>query len=91
MNTATCRCGRAIVHPRKHTLPPSFLNDPARRWRVRVFDLDPILRSSSRPIRPIAGLGDDTFEPHGAGVLEDRLALGAGKMLGQSDAVRAGW
>ena len=51
------------------------LNQPCRGRRVRVFDLDPIRRPPG-PIRPIAALGDDAFEPHGAGVPEYRLAVG---------------
>src|SRR5262249_38857373 len=37
---------------RSATRPGSPLHDPARRWRVRVLDFDPI-RRPSRPIRPV--------------------------------------
>ena len=60
----------------------SPLDDPARRRRVRVLDLDPI-GGAPRSIRPIAALGDDAFEPHGAGVAEDRVAVSRGKVLRQ--------
>ena len=50
------------------------LNQPCRGRRVRVFDLDPIRRAPG-PIRLIPSLGDNAFEPHGAGVAERGLAV----------------
>jgi hypothetical protein len=53
---------------------PSALNQSDRSRRIRVLDLDPVRRAPGA-IRPIAALRDDAFEPHDAGVSEQRRSV----------------
>jgi hypothetical protein len=57
-----------------------ILDHPDRGRCILVLDLDPI-GTPPGAIGPVAALGDDAFEPHGARVLEERVAVGRGKVL----------
>src|SRR5215471_8880718 len=87
-----CRCGRRNVSASSLSssppLPaPIFLCLALHRWRFRVLELQPILRSAGAVARA-EPLRDDAFEAHLTGVPEYALAI-VGEVLVQAQARKA--
>ena len=61
---------------------------PGGGRRIWVLDLDPI-GAPAGPVRPVAALGDDAFEPDGARMLEHRRAVAALEVFGYPEPLTA--
>src|SRR5262249_53229691 len=75
---------RSAPRGRLSSPPPILFGFPLHRWHIRVFELEPILRSAGSVARS-EPLRDDAFEAHLAGLPEYALTI-VGEVLVQDAA-----